>query len=317
MPIFWLTISTIGSGRSLMSSPEHILSIDSAASWPCATAQMMFFGPNAASPPKNTLRMGRGHGRGIDLGHVPFVELDADVALDPGEGVLLADRDQHVVAGEMLIGLAGRHQLAAALGVVFGLHLLEHHAGEPAVLVGELLRDEEIEDRNVLVHGVLLLPGRRLHLLEAGAHDDLHVLAAEAARGAAAIHGGVAAAEHDHALADLVMWPKETLGEPVDADMNIGRGFLAAGNIEVATARRAGADEDRVPVFGQQRLQAVDALAAAKLDAEVEDVAAFLVDDGFGQAESGNLRADHAAGLADPDRTRRSGSRAARDRARP
>ena len=25
-----------------------------AAWWPCATAQMMFFGPNAASPPKNT-----------------------------------------------------------------------------------------------------------------------------------------------------------------------------------------------------------------------------------------------------------------------
>ena len=25
-----------------------------AASWPCATAQMMFLGPNAASPPKNT-----------------------------------------------------------------------------------------------------------------------------------------------------------------------------------------------------------------------------------------------------------------------
>jgi len=38
-----------------MSRPEHILSIDSAASWAWATAQMMFFGPNAASPPKNTL----------------------------------------------------------------------------------------------------------------------------------------------------------------------------------------------------------------------------------------------------------------------
>ncbi len=37
-----------------MSSPESSLWIDSAASWPCATAQMMFFGPNAASPPKNT-----------------------------------------------------------------------------------------------------------------------------------------------------------------------------------------------------------------------------------------------------------------------
>ena len=37
-----------------MSVPEHSLSIESAASWPWATAQMMFFGPKAASPPKNT-----------------------------------------------------------------------------------------------------------------------------------------------------------------------------------------------------------------------------------------------------------------------
>ena len=54
MPIFCDEICTSGSGRSVMSSPERSLWIESAASWPCATAQMMFFGPNAASPPKNT-----------------------------------------------------------------------------------------------------------------------------------------------------------------------------------------------------------------------------------------------------------------------
>src|SRR6266540_2117575 len=54
MPIFCEETCTSGSGRSVISSPEIILWIDSAASWPCATAQMMFFGPNAASPPKNT-----------------------------------------------------------------------------------------------------------------------------------------------------------------------------------------------------------------------------------------------------------------------
>ena len=30
------------------------MSIETAASWPCATAQMMFFGPNAESPPNRT-----------------------------------------------------------------------------------------------------------------------------------------------------------------------------------------------------------------------------------------------------------------------
>jgi hypothetical protein len=48
-----------------------------------------------------------------------------------------------------------------------------------------------------------LFPWRRLHLFEAGAHDDIHLLAAKAASGTAAIHGGIAAAEHDNPPADL------------------------------------------------------------------------------------------------------------------
>ena len=86
-------------------------------------------------------------------------------------------------------------------------------------------------------------------------------------------------------------------GEPVDADMDIGGGFLAAGNVELAAARRAGADEDRVVVLGQQLLQAVDAMAAFELDAEIEDVIGFLVDHRIRQAEFRNLRAHHAARL--------------------
>src|SRR5262249_29586359 len=42
---------------------------------------------------------------------------------------------------------------------------------------------------------------------------------------------------------------------------------------------------------------AVDALAAAELDAEIEDVVALLVDHAFGQAELRDLRAHHPAGL--------------------
>ncbi len=61
--------------------------------------------------------------------------------------------------------------------------------------------------------------------------------------------------------------------------MDIGGGFLAAGDVEVAPARRAGADEDRIPVFSASSAFRLSiALAAAELDAEVEDVAAFLVD---------------------------------------
>ncbi len=79
--------------------------------------------------------------------------------------------------------------------------------------------------------------------------------------------------------------------------MDMGLGFLAAGDVEVASARRAGADEDCIPIVRQQRLEAVDALAAAELDAEIEDVVAFFVDDRLRQAKARDLRADHAAGL--------------------
>ena len=104
----------------------------------------------------------------------------------------------------MLLRLAGGNELAPALGVVLGLHLLEGDAGELAVFVREFLRHEEIVDRDALVHGVFLFPRRRLHFLEAGAHHHVDLLAAEPAGGAAAIHGGVAAAKHDDAFADLV-----------------------------------------------------------------------------------------------------------------
>src|SRR5579863_1518682 len=243
------------------------------------------------------LRMRRSHGLGIDLGHIPFVEFDAAIPLDPGERILLTDRDQHVVAGNGLVGLAGGHQVTAALRVVLGLHFLEGDAGELAFVVGEGDRHHEIEDRNILMHGVFFFPGTCFHLLEAGTHDHLDVLAAETARGAAAIHRGIAAAEHDHALADLLDMTKRDAGEPVDADVNIACRILAAGDVELAAARRAGAYEDRVVIFGKQLLQAVDACTASELDAEVENVVAFLVDHRIGKAEFRNLRPHPAAGL--------------------
>src|SRR6266571_1391664 len=79
--------------------------------------------------------------------------------------------------------------------------------------------------------------------------------------------------------------------------MDVLGGFLAAGNVEIAAARCAAADEDRVIILGEQSFQAVDAFAADKFDAEIEDVLAFLVEHGFRQAEFRNLRAHHTAGL--------------------
>src|SRR6201982_2229152 len=74
-------------------------------------------------------------------------------------------------------------------------------------------------------------------------------------------------------------------------------GRFPAGDVELAAARRAGTDKDRVVVLTEQFFQAVDALATTELDAEIEDVTGFLVDHRIRQAELWDLRAHHAAGL--------------------
>src|SRR5262249_3803325 len=152
-----------------------------------------------------------------------------------------------------------------------------------APFMGEFFWHQPVEDRDALVHRVLLLPGRRLHLLEAAAHDDGDLLAAEAARGTTAVHRRVAAAEHDDAAADLVDMAKRTAGEPVDTDMDVVRRRVAAGDVEIAPARRAAADEDRVPRMGQELVEAADKFPEAGLDTHIEDQVDLLVGDGFGQ----------------------------------
>ncbi len=86
-------------------------------------------------------------------------------------------------------------------------------------------------------------------------------------------------------------------GEPVDADVDLLRRFLAAWNVQVAPARRARPDEDRVELLSEQRLHRFDPRAAVELDAEPEHVTRLLVDHFLRQPEPGNLRSDHSASL--------------------
>jgi hypothetical protein len=81
-----------GGGRLDVLAGAQAGGIETAASWPWATAQMMFLGPKALSPPKNTLGLVDCMVRYRPTGIVPGVELEAGVALDPGKRVLLADR---------------------------------------------------------------------------------------------------------------------------------------------------------------------------------------------------------------------------------
>src|ERR1700733_11102522 len=68
----------------------------------------------------------------VDLGHMPFVEFDADPLLDPGKSVLLADRQNHVIAWEEHVTQRTGRLDVAVLDVVF--QFFEHHARQPAAL---------------------------------------------------------------------------------------------------------------------------------------------------------------------------------------
>src|SRR6267143_2027758 len=77
--------------------------------------------PERGVAAEENIRQARLHRLGIDLGHAPAVEFDADVALDPRKGVLLSYRDQDVVARNVNVGLTAGNEIAATARVVFGL----------------------------------------------------------------------------------------------------------------------------------------------------------------------------------------------------
>src|SRR5215813_3631948 len=236
----------------------------------------------------------RHHRRLIDLGHVRLIELDADGALDPREAVLLADRHQHVVAGKHHLLARGLEPRPAA-GVDADLaHLLEADARQPAVLEHDLLGGMVVEDRHAFVLGILDLPRRGFHDPPRRAYRHFHVLAAEAQRGAAAIHGRVAATDHHHALADPADVLEGDAGQPIDADVNVGGGLPAAEEVEVLALGGAAANEDRIETLAQQRRQGVNLAAKARLHAKCQDAIDLLVEDRLRQPEGGNVGAHQA-----------------------
>ena len=94
----------------------------------------------------------------------------------------------------------------------------------------------------------------------------------------------------------FVVWPNDTLDS-----QSMPMWMLAAASLRPGTSmsRPRGAPlptNTASQPSASRRLQAVDPLLRAELDAEVEHVAHFLVDHGFGQPELRNLRAHHAAG---------------------
>ena len=185
------------------------------------------------------------HGLLVHHGHVPFVELDSDIALDPRKRVLLPDRENHVVGGQK-----DRIDGRGFLGAFVPLQALELHADELSVFDYKTQRRMVDEDLDVFLFGVLQFPGRSFEETARPARHHLDVLAAQPAGRPAAIHRRVADADDQHLFADRIGVSEGDGFQPIDADVN-AIGIVAARQIQLFTARRAGADKDRIEIFGR------------------------------------------------------------------
>ena len=222
----------------------------------------------------------------------------AEIALDPRERVLLADRDQHVVAGEVDVGLAGRNELAPALLVLLRRDLFERDAGQLAVLVRERLRHEDS-------CGSGCPRARRPPSPTATPSSRRSPSARRPAppRRPAASSCGSSPSRYCRRPARRRACRSSSCGRTTRSRASRCRCGCSSpasrrpGNVDVAPARRAAADEHRVELLGEQRLQAVDALPGPEVDAEIEHVAHFLVDHRLRQPELRDLRAHHPAAL--------------------
>ena len=113
---------------------------------------MMFSGPHAASPPKNTPACVECIVVLSTTGMLLLVEVDADVALDPGERVLLADGENDVVARKD-DGVDDFALLLAAL--LEPAQAVELEPDELSVLEDEPLRRVVLDDLDAFLFSIL------------------------------------------------------------------------------------------------------------------------------------------------------------------
>ena len=182
---------------------------------------MMFSGPHAASPPKNTPAR-------VDcivvlstMGMSVLVEVDADVALDPRERVVLADRENDVVARDddrvddfaLLLAASSSNQRSRSNSMPTSLPFSRTN------VFGAWFSTISTPSSSASSssHGDALKCGRERRAM------TFTSVAAEPLRRAAAVHRRVADADDQHALADLLDMAEVRRAEPLDADVDVRR----------------------------------------------------------------------------------------------
>ena len=242
------------------------------------------------------------------VGHdvAPLVDLEVGCRRGQDRVRSGADRHDHHVAVDHELGALDRDGPPPA-GVVrlAELHPLAAQAADPALLVAEHLerRDQEVEDDAFLL-GVVDLLGARGELVVRAAVDDPRLRRAEPPRGPDRVHGHVAAADHDDALA--MQDRRVGVGVPGAHQVDPGEVLVGAqhalqvlaGHVHEDRQPGADGDEDRVELFAQlgQGVGLADDGVRLDLDAVGDEAVDLGLDDGLRQAELRDAVDQHAAG---------------------
>ncbi len=266
------------------------------AAWcPCSTAQMMFSGPHAASPPKKT--PGREHWN-VTLSTLGIPHLSSSM---PMSRSIQGNAPSCPMA--RMTASAGMNTVSMILLLVSWPFSSGDHSSRsksiPLSLPSSMTKDLGawlMRISHLLLLRVLQLPGGGLEVGARAARHDLDVLAAEPARGAAAVHRGVADADDEHALLDGGDVPEGHAVQPVDADEDLVA-VVAAGDLQVLPLGGARADEDRVELAPvEQRLHALDGRVVADVGAHPEDHVDLVVEHLRREAERGDVGPHQPAG---------------------
>ena len=233
--------------------------------------------------------MGRLKGIFIKNREFPAVEFNADIPFNPGKTVFLADGANHIIAGNNHRVFAGRDQHAAAILIELLANLLEFHADQATFLDKVTLGDVEIKDRDVFGNCVFNFPGRRLHFIEAAAYSNSDCLSSQSLGGSAAVHSGIAAPQHNDALANSLDMLECHVRQPFYPRVNSVLHLRIAGEIKMFTKRSPGPNKDRIVGFVEQAFHAGDFLTKARIDTHVEDVIEFFFEHLYRQSEAGDL----------------------------
>src|SRR5439155_20448677 len=135
------------------------------------------------------------------------------------------------------------------------------------------------------------------HLLEAAAVDDADLVRAKTPGRRGTVHGRVAAAINDHALADLDRQPAVRALEEEDAGNDAGE--IVSGNARRVGLESARGDQDGVVLVAKLRQHdvATDIGGEPKLDVVADDAVQVAIDDLPWQPERRHARERRAAGL--------------------